>query len=269
MRPDGSTVAVDVNELNGTMLDALISGSDIRAKQSATAVSLIEKSADGKPIDGGLPDISTIKNYPLNILDLSPSTVEGMSGLQIMGSKLIANAQMSARAIIACAYGLTTEGVEGPAEILDKPWRIIIRTESPEAMRKVLVSKIDSAFGVRSRMIERDKTVLLLKQSTTGIGKDLEKLDSTAVPKERRSYSDGAELGSYCTMLTLAEMLAGHLGQPVLNETGLNGRWKWTLSWDATAQDAKAEIRRAVEQQFGLKLESALRKRNVVMVEPN
>jgi uncharacterized protein (TIGR03435 family) len=273
MRPDGSTVAVDLDQLNETMLNALISGKPISPKPTAkkstpTAVSSSVKGADGKPIDGGLPDYKTIWSFPLNKLDLTPSTIEGMNRINIMGPTLIADAQLSARAIIALAYGVPKEYVDGPANILDKPWRIILRVETPEALNQILLAKVDSAFGVRTQIALHNKPVLLLKQSTLGLGKDLVQVDSSSAPEEMRSYSPGAELGTNVTLTNLAESLTDNLGLRVVNETGLNGRWNWTLTWDVTSLDVKADLRRSVEQQLGLKLESAVQKRNVVIVEP-
>ena len=70
--------------------------------------------------------------------------------------------------------------------------------------------------------------------------------------------------GSDDTIALLARVLAQVLGRVVLNETGLSGRYDLSLRWtpdDAAAQptsaDAPPGLFTAIQEQLGLKLDSA------------
>jgi uncharacterized protein (TIGR03435 family) len=77
-----------------------------------------------------------------------------------------------------------------------------------------------------------------------------------------RTYNTGTQRISDqgVTMPVLADQLAARLGRPVIDKTGLTGRYDVTLKWtpDDTepAPDAPPSIFTAVQEQLGLKLES-------------
>jgi uncharacterized protein (TIGR03435 family) len=63
------------------------------------------------------------------------------------------------------------------------------------------------------------------------------------------------------TMASFAEMLSVHLRQPVIDATGLSGKYDFTLRWvmtgyPAVSADAGPDLARAIQDQLGLKLES-------------
>jgi uncharacterized protein (TIGR03435 family) len=67
-------------------------------------------------------------------------------------------------------------------------------------------------------------------------------------------------------MQKLADLLAGMLGQQVVDETGLSGVYNFTLEWapdesqknsgPVTAQSSGASLFTALQEQLGLKLEA-------------
>ncbi len=68
-------------------------------------------------------------------------------------------------------------------------------------------------------------------------------------------------VGSDDTISLLARELAQKLGRVVLNQTGLSGRYDFSLRWtpaDATVSvpDAPPDIFTAIQEQLGLKIES-------------
>ena len=79
---------------------------------------------------------------------------------------------------------------------------------------------------------------------------------------------DGGGLG----METLAQILAGPAGRPVFDRTGLTGgynvllKWTPTLGTDAPPGDA-VSIFTAVQEQLGLKLDSATAPLDVVVID--
>jgi uncharacterized protein (TIGR03435 family) len=78
--------------------------------------------------------------------------------------------------------------------------------------------------------------------------------------------------GGATTMATLAQILTGQAGRPVLDRTGLSGtynvslKWKLSLGTDAPTGDA-VSIFTAVQEQLGLKLESAIAALDVVVID--
>ncbi len=75
----------------------------------------------------------------------------------------------------------------------------------------------------------------------------------------------------HASMADLAGMLANHLERPVVDATGLNGRYEFTLSWAAGVPSTGAEpvpdIFGALQQQLGLKLASWRGPVDVVVVD--
>jgi uncharacterized protein (TIGR03435 family) len=73
----------------------------------------------------------------------------------------------------------------------------------------------------------------------------------------------GAMIVGSGTMPQLARMMSGPAGRPVLDKTGLSGRYNYILSFtplsaqaDESASDSSPDLFTAVQQQLGLKLES-------------
>ncbi len=73
------------------------------------------------------------------------------------------------------------------------------------------------------------------------------------------------------SMHDLAVLLSNQLGKPVVDETGLKGRFEFTLSWtegvSAQATEFGPDLATAVQQQLGLKLEASRRPVDVLVVE--
>jgi len=68
---------------------------------------------------------------------------------------------------------------------------------------------------------------------------------------------EGKIVGTNAPVSYLASVLANKLGHPVLDKTGLPGKYDWTLTWDPdpTADSTNPGLSTALEEQLGLKLD--------------
>jgi len=86
----------------------------------------------------------------------------------------------------------------------------------------------------------------------------------------------GRLVGTRASMAFLARALGGSLGRPVIDDTGLNGQYDFTLSWspdDVRARNAEAadpsgpSLFTALQDQLGLKLESKKAPVEVIVID--
>ncbi len=73
--------------------------------------------------------------------------------------------------------------------------------------------------------------------------------------------------GSGVLMSTFADVLARPAGRPVIDKTGLEGRFDIQLPWAATPEAQEASVFAAVQEQLGLKLQDDKAPLDVVVVQ--
>jgi uncharacterized protein (TIGR03435 family) len=106
-----------------------------------------------------------------------------------------------------------------------------------------------------------------------------------ALPNGSLRVTRGQAIGQGVPVERLAQWLTGQLGRPVLDQTGMQGRYSFTLTWEAGdapepasvvqdgppsapgADDPRAVIPAALEKQLGLRLEPAKTSMGVLVVD--
>lgn len=70
-------------------------------------------------------------------------------------------------------------------------------------------------------------------------------------------------------MVRMAEILAGFVGSPVSNDTGLGGEYDFTLEWvqEAAATDGGPTLFTALREELGLRLVSAEKPTSVIVID--
>ena len=140
---------------------------------------------------------------------------------------------------------------------------------------------LNDRFNLRSHVEQREVAVYLMTTRADGkVGAGLHRTsvdcsDDAAVDRARAAQKPGEPLpcGGFtkagevamggATMNLLASMLSTQLGRPVLNRTGLDGRFDVTMTWspnlvagaDSTSDD-RSGLFTAVQEQLGLRLQS-------------
>jgi len=197
-------------------------------------------------------------------------TGQGFVGIRLSGNRLQAEHQ-SLGGLITYAYGI--EGFQlsgGPPWVyssnLNDPemYEVSAKAEgetapSPEQFRQMLKTLLTDRFQLNLHRETKDLPAYELVLAKTG-----SKLkDATADPNAQTNWISGRAIERYSakkrSMTDLAFVLRSQTGRPVLDKTGLTGRYDFELQWapDPPSPDATApSIFTAVQEQLGLKLES-------------
>ena len=72
-----------------------------------------------------------------------------------------------------------------------------------------------------------------------------------------RFLGGGRAKAQNATMLMLADSLTRNLGVPVVDRTGLSGRYDFSMEWTPDAPDSSAPLLEVIQSALGLKLENA------------
>jgi uncharacterized protein (TIGR03435 family) len=185
------------------------------------------------------------------------------------------------RQLIAQAYGLKTEGVRdpgnrivgGPAWASTERYNVTARAEQPvmgESLRAMAQRMLEERFQLKIHHETREMPVYSLVVGKSG-------------PKFKRSdaagdasVSQGAVQGKYrviahkMPVFVLASMLENQIDRMVLDKTGLEGNFDFQLEWalDMNVNDVSApSVFSAVQEQLGLKLESAKGPLDVIVID--
>ncbi|HEX6824634.1 MAG TPA: M56 family metallopeptidase [Candidatus Sulfotelmatobacter sp.] len=207
------------------------------------------------------------------------------------------------RAIMQEAYQVQSNQIEGPSDPLDKSaFDVQMKLAKPETDR--LPSKEDMQQlrqGLQKLLAERAGLVLHTETKTLPIyalevaenGPKLQRVPASEsddmkgsgpvrMGGQMRMKMDGNEVYGIAAQGIssdeLAQQLSRQVGMPVLNKTGLQGRYDFSLNWnDAKGNSTEAEpgsgnpsassLFTAVQEQLGLKLEPLKAPTQVLVVD--
>jgi uncharacterized protein (TIGR03435 family) len=197
------------------------------------------------------------------------------------GPGSITMSNVTLRLCLTRAYGITDPQVFGPAWMDTDRYDIVAREPegAPESqIREMLQTLLVERFKLAAHRETRDLPVYALV-----VGKNGPKLTKVEARESGGDMSsgDGTATGTAVTMVRLAGFLATpriDLGLPVVDQTGLNGAFSFTLKWtperklmkpdaEAPAPDAPPPILVALQEQLGLKLEKRKAPLEVVIVD--
>lgn len=187
--------------------------------------------------------------------------------------------------IVALAYGVKPEMVQGgPSWLEMKRFDVVAKADpnTSEADQKLMLqSLLAERFGLVMHKGEAPLPAYLLTAPT---GKN--KMKQSADGEAQNCKPDNSQMAGGVPLIALsctgfsAENIAlflnqaanNYLNNPVLNQTGLDGKWDFTLKWTDFRQRAKAgaeavSIFTAVENDLGLKLERKTAPRPVWIVD--
>lgn len=185
------------------------------------------------------------------------------SDLSTSGTKVTVSALTLAE-VIANAYSLRNDQIiGGPRWIAADLYDITTKAEgtSPltgEQSRQLLQAVLADRFRLECHRETRESSVYALV-----VGKDGSKLkhaDNIGNNPGLPMTTNGAGkhiISWHSTMQQLALLLSSTAGRPVVDKTGLSGKYAFQLDWNATdAPDSDIpSIFTAVQQQLGLRLE--------------
>ena len=180
-------------------------------------------------------------------------------GINIAGSRIVGE-NLPLRTLIQQAYGVLDFQIEGGPKWMDSD-RFDIQASTGRAaaiqmselgplLQELLV---DRFHLVTHRATKERQTYVLL------VDKDGPKLHATeGTPARSMRAVNGKMTGSGVTMGALAYRIAIQpmfTGRTVVDKTGLNGFYDFTLEWEA-GEDSESSMLRALREQLGLRLSS-------------
>jgi uncharacterized protein (TIGR03435 family) len=180
--------------------------------------------------------------------------------------------------LIALAYGLQgRQIVGGPAWLGTDRYNIdgVADVEGEpnfkqmqEMYRKLLAER----FGLAAHMEKNEMAVYALRVGKGGV-KNMAKSkgDPNGEPDQNGGGTRGATFTN-CSMGDFSLMLGFMMDRPVVDQTGIAGRWDFALRWtpqDAETTDANAPpgMFTAIQEQLGLKLEPVKAQADVLVVD--
>jgi uncharacterized protein (TIGR03435 family) len=137
-------------------------------------------------------------------------------------------------------------------------------------MRKLLAER----FGLKTHREQRQMDVYALTVAKGGPRMEPSKSAPEAMPGNAGGQDNGRQTRKYwnVSMADLAPMLQFNLDRPVVDQTGIKGRYDFTMKWTvdqerATEPDAPPVLFTAIQEQIGLKLEATKAPADVLVVD--
>jgi uncharacterized protein (TIGR03435 family) len=179
--------------------------------------------------------------------------------------------------LMAFAYEVPARQIAGKPGWMDaEKWDIEVKPDTPgmpsSSQTRVIVQKLlAERFGLQFHEERRKLAAYVLIVSKDG--PKMRKTADASLSPNFLLYPQGVLIARSATMADLVQSLQNHiLGQPLVDKTGLEGRWDFTMKWtpDETqfadapvpvpppADDANAPppLFTAIQEQLGLKLEA-------------
>jgi len=221
----------------------------------------------------------------------STSASSGGSSSRMQPGGSYAATNMTLQQLIAAAYGIPTARVfDGPGWASTDRYDIVARaagSPTTEETARLLQALLRERFKLSARLEQRVLPVYALMLGRAGgeIGPRLwrSEVDCT----DRRApvttgdltarpvcgipllVSKGVSffLAGDVPMSTVAQALSGAAGRPVLDRTGLTGRYDISVDWASSPDVDSISVFTAVQEQLGLKLESTTAPLDVVVID--
>jgi uncharacterized protein (TIGR03435 family) len=169
---------------------------------------------------------------------------------------------VSLRMCIQWAYEIPSAQIQGPDWLKDVGFDIVAKSAAPadeDQLRLMLRTLLAQRLGLKTHSEQKEMQVYELTLAKGGPKFH----ESTTEGPPLFSGNNGRLIAERVTMTDLAEKISEPLGRPVIDATGLKGRYD--IHIDATAymgqsgngsMDVTALLFNALQQQLGVKLES-------------
>jgi uncharacterized protein (TIGR03435 family) len=145
---------------------------------------------------------------------------------------------------LARAYGLPEHRVIGPDWLDTERYAITGQVENPADFKLLFQQELTARFHMVARLETKEVPVYLLKTIDGGA------IHPQPVEGGGRGLSGGMKM-PHATVAEFAAALADYIRRPVFDETGLDGSFEFSLSWN---KGNPAALQEAVKQQLGMQL---------------
>ncbi|HWG16337.1 MAG TPA: TIGR03435 family protein [Acidobacteriaceae bacterium] len=185
--------------------------------------------------------------------------------------------------ILRFAYGVEKNQIAGlPDWAKTEIWSVdgvpnVEGKPAPEQFRALMRKLLAERFGVQLHHEQREMTVLALTVAKGGPKLEKSALDPSAPLSHKGSGSGGLEVHQFTnwSMTDLIPMLMLYTNRPVVDQTGLKGKYDFKLQWTrddapataAATPDAPPGLFTAIQEQIGLKLEPTKAMADVLVID--
>lgn len=179
---------------------------------------------------------------------------------------------------IKLAYHVQDRQIAGPDWLQTERFDITAKTDGPadeDTVKQMLQSLLADRFGLSFHREPKEMKAILLTVANGGA-----KLTPTATPdaKPFRANSANGTIAKAMPIGEFADFLSGPLEMPVVNQTGLTGKYDFTIDFtpylpdpaknmDGTRPDTTAILKAALHDELGLKMTSGKAQIDVLVVD--
>jgi bla regulator protein BlaR1 len=247
-----------------------IGGRDCRRVSRVIACGCLVFSLGGQTAEFEVASIKPNPSLPLMII--GPGVGKG----EVTGTRV------TLRALVMAAYDVSAPRVIGPGWLDGDRFDVIAkaasRNYSQDETRAMLRTLLKDRFHLVAHVETREMPVYDLVVAKGGVKMPEHGTPAADGPQpERKKYPGVKNIGSMGGTLTTAQIayyLSGPAGRPVVDKTGLAGRWDYFISYmpnlptDGDAAElGPPDLFTAVEQEMGLKLHPSKAELSVVVVD--
>ncbi len=210
---------------------------------------------------GKAADTEDPKGEPLLRITIHPADSPDQFGGWSMNPGRYRGKGVTLQSLIATAHGVSKERVVGSAP-LDRRYDVVVSLPPGrcELLKPLLQSALEAAFGFSTRRQMREADVYALRK----IAGTEPKIRKGTGGGAHASQSGGTIVAVNWDIQGLVGTLQNMLGEPVVNETALEGIYDWDIQFD---EHDPQTIIKAVRQQLGLELVKAKRPVEFLVVE--
>ncbi len=179
---------------------------------------------------------------------------------------------------IKLAYHVQDRQIAGPGWLGSDRFDITAKTDGPAdegTMKRMLQSLLADRFGLSFHREPREMKVIVLTIAKSG-----PKLTPTAAP-EAKPFRENSVNGTIAKSMPIgefADFLSGPLDMPIVDHTGLTGKYDFALDFtpylpdptknmDGTKPDTTAILKAALNDELGLKMAAGTASIDVLVVD--
>ena len=205
-----------------------------------------------------------------------------VSHINISGRHAMIEGQ-SVRAMLKFAYGVqNVQIVDAPEWMKTERWDVtgvpdVAGKPSLPQFQSMMRKLLEQRFSLKVHRQQREMPVFALTLAKGGPKLEKSALDPNGGPGNNGNGAGGIETHRYTNtaMPDLALMLMIYTDRPIVDQTGLQGRFDFSLRWTkdetatvaATTADAPPGLFTAIQEQLGLKLEPAKAPAEVLVID--
>jgi uncharacterized protein (TIGR03435 family) len=209
---------------------------------------------------------------PFDKVTITKASGEGAWQLGAPSDRFLAR-NRPLRVVLAFAYDVQKASVVGGPDWLDKAsYDIVAHTssyvKSIDDMRPLVKALLADRFGLQAHPDVRQLAAFVLRVDQGGSKLSSAPASSPGLsggppPRFQVRTDSGQIVATSIDLKELTRLLSERMGRPVLDQTGLTGRYDFTLRGTNTPEAMPAEL----QQQLGLRLEAVTAPVDVIVVD--